>query len=278
MGMPVNRRSALVLASAKVDAARSLDLSSPAGRLNTYMRMRGALDDSLVVGFLTGRYHGVVDGEVTPLYGLVSATVSRYRQAATGGYAGVEIEQAYYTDLETGKVLETWRNPYTGEAVTVPIFRTEPTAFTIDENLKFERHVAIPGAEFAQTVNPPVVVGKDVWFTERLSGVVRKAGGARPTFYNELTTAHARVEELAANPTKRVRADTHFAVTVSWSPWLKMGDRPGHLLGDAEGGYGVALSELPPVWLEATLRDRPQMVHDPARALDPVWSTLAGGR
>ena len=51
-----------------------LDLTTGVGN-----GMRGALDGQLVVGFVSGRYDGVVDSEMTPLYGVAGATISRYR-------------------------------------------------------------------------------------------------------------------------------------------------------------------------------------------------------
>jgi hypothetical protein len=55
-----------------------------------------------------------------------------------------------------------------------------------------------------------------------------------------------------------------------------MGNRPGHLLGNGDGGYGGAMSDLPQVWREATLRSRPELVRDPIAVLDPAWKTLGG--
>jgi hypothetical protein len=283
--MDLSRRSALVagavaglaVAAGEAVAAPALDLSSKAGRLNAYMRMCGGIDEKLAVGYLTGAYYGVVDGEVTPLYGLLWAVLARYRKSATGGYAGVKVDQAYYTDLDTGKVFETWRNPYTGEDVKPIAYKSEPVLFTIDEDLTIKNKAEpAPGVAFDQTVQAPVVVGNDVWFTEKISVTSRRPGAAKPTFYTELATTHARRDELAARHNTRVRSDIHFTASVSWSAWLKMGDRPGNLLGNAEGAYGAGISDLPEAWVEATLRNRPELVHDPLGVLEPGWKSLAG--
>jgi hypothetical protein len=257
-------------------AEPSLDLTSKAGRLSAFMRMRGAIDNGLVIGFLSGKYYGVVDDALTPLYGLVSATFTRYRRSSGLGYEGVDCEQAYYTDLETGQVLDDWRNPYTDEVVKVPAFRSEPKPFKVDENLVFSSAVALPGAHFEQSGLPPVTIGNDVWFTERVVASGRPPGATETFHYSELTTMHARRSELAAGGAKRVPCDTHFTATVSWAPWQKMGNRPGHLLGNGDGGYGGAMSDLPQVWREATLRSRPELVRDPIAVLDPAWKTLGG--
>jgi hypothetical protein len=255
-------------------ATTGIDPASPGGRLDTFMMMRGALDDRLVIGFVTGRYYGVVEDRMTPLYGLAAATFSRYRRMADGGFAGVGLEQAYFTDLATGKVLENWLNPYTGDTVSVPVTRTEPSAFTIDRNLRFGPPVETPGVTVDHSVPPSQIVGDDIWFTEQLLAEVQPTGAAAAFHYNELTTMHASCADLRRPGARRVPCETHFSATVGWRPWLKMGDRPGHLLGDGEGRYGVSVENLPPVWVEATRRSRPEIIRDPLGVLEPVFRTL----
>ena len=99
------------------------------------MLMRGALDDRLVMGFISGRYYGVVEEELRPLYGLVGATFARYRPRPDGGYDGATYEIPFFTDLATGEVMERWRNPYTGEEVGVPQSGYPPSAIVIGADL-----------------------------------------------------------------------------------------------------------------------------------------------
>jgi hypothetical protein len=272
--MALTGASLMIFAARGAAAQPDIDLLSPQQRLRAFMMMRGALDDRLVVGFVSGTYYGVVGDKMTPLYGLAAATFSRYRPMADGGYAGVGLEQAYFTDLDTGKVLETWLNPYTGETVTVPETRFEPRALTIDQNLRFGPPVTAPGVTVDQSVLPPQIIGDDIWFTERILSEITPAGADKAFHYNELTTMHASRADVMNPDAKRVPCDTHFSATVGWRPWLKMADRPGHLLGDGQGRYGVAVDNLPPVWLEATLRSRPEIIHDPLAVLEPVFRRL----
>ncbi len=272
--MALTGASLMIFAARGAAAQPDIDLLSPQQRLRAFMMMRGALDDRLVVGFVSGTYYGVVGDKMTPLYGLAAATFSRYRPMADGGYAGVGLEQAYFTDLDTGKVLETWLNPYTGETVTVPETRFEPRALTIDQNLRFGPPVTAPGVTVDQSVLPPQIIGDDIWFTERILSEIEPAGADKAFHYNELTTMHASRADVMNPDAKRVPCDTHFSATVGWRPWLKMADRPGHLLGDGQGRYGVAVDNLPPVWLEATLRSRPEIIHDPLAVLEPVFRRL----
>ncbi|TRW14454.1 DUF1838 family protein [Glacieibacterium frigidum] len=269
----IGRRGAIGLigAAASLAATRAPAATGEADRLRTYMRMRGALDDRLVIGWIDGRYSGIVDGEPTPLYGVVAATFARHRARPGGGFEAVTWELAFFTDLATGKVLSDFRNPYTGETVTVPA-GGQPAAkiaFLPDLSLKIMREM--PGFAFDHQVLPFVTSGDDLWITEVTRTAAQIPGQPRPFRYNETTILHARRSDLAG-PAKRVPCQTTFNGVVSWRPWLMMGDRPGHLLGVGAGVYGAKLEALPPAWLAATRERRPELFKDPAAVLEPLWS------
>ncbi|AXU21046.1 hypothetical protein C7W88_18905 (plasmid) [Novosphingobium sp. THN1] len=106
-------------ALAKAGSKGVLDVTSEAGRLRNFIMMRGALDEGLITSWVSARYYGVVEDRMDPLFAVVSAVYSRYRQVADG-YEAVNFELAWFTDPVTGKALETWDNPYTGKTCKVP--------------------------------------------------------------------------------------------------------------------------------------------------------------
>jgi hypothetical protein len=237
--------------------------------------MRGALTDRVVNGYVSGRYYGVVGDEVTPLYGVVAATFSRYRQRADGAYEFVSVEQAYFTDLDNKAVLDTYANPYTSETVTVPATQGAPSKLVVGLDLKVRPVGLLPGVELDQRVLPPQVIGGDVWFTEESFASARIPGRDKPIHYTETVTMQATTQALASSHGDRVPAHSIFNSVVSWRPWLKMGDRPGHLLGVGRGAFDVPVSDLPPAWLEATRRLRPQLLTAPETVLAPAWGPAA---
>lgn len=276
--MDIGRRGAIGLigsaaALAAMPAARATGATlGNQSKLHTYMLMRGALDDRLVIGCISGRYNGIVDGLPTPLYGVVAATFARYRARPDGGFDAVTYELAYFTDLETGAVLSEFRNPYTGETVKVPA-GGQPAArvsFMPDLSMKLGR--AIPGLEFDHQVLPFEVRGDDVWITEATRTSAAIPGQPRPFRYSETNIMHARRSELEKPGARRVRTEVTFNGVVNWRPWLAMGDRPGHLLGVGAGTQGTTLEALPPAWLAATSERKPDLLKNPAAALEPLWS------
>lgn len=264
---------AAVPAPADAAAARvSLDLDDPAQRLKAFMMMRGALDESLVIGCISGRYYGVVENEIKPLYGVVAATFSRYRRAADGGYDGVSYEIPYFTDLATGEVMDNWLNPYTGQTVTVAHSGYSAAPIHVGRDLSISLPRPVPGLTVRHRVLPPQIVGDDVWLTEETMSELQIPGADKPIRYSELVAMHAQASDLAASRARRVPCQTNYTSIVSWRPWLKMGDHPGHLIGNGIGRYGMTLDELPEAWRRAVAARRPEALRDPGAALAEIWS------
>jgi len=99
--------------------------------------MRGALDDRLVVSWVSARYYGVLADRMDPLFAVVSAVFSRYRTSPLGGCEAVNAEIAWFTDADTGKPIETCRNPYTNCDVKIPMGGYLPSMIRISPDLHF---------------------------------------------------------------------------------------------------------------------------------------------
>lgn len=248
-------------------------LDTPAGKLRALMLMRGALDDQLVMYWLRGRYFGLVDGEVKPLFGVVNACFSRYRAHPDGGYIGARGEISHYTDFASGAVVQSVRNPYTGATVQVPArgYPPSPVRIQADCTISIKE---LPGMQFENVVHDLDVTGNDVRIFERSSSKLPIPGGA-PSLYTELLTYRARASDLARAGAKRVPCDIAFTNTVSWRPWMGMERHPGHMLAVGAGGYVTALQDLPKAWRDATAATQPELLRNPAAFLDPVWKTIA---
>jgi len=247
-----------------------LDLTTPKARLRTYMLMRGALDDRLVIGFISGRYYGVVDNEIKPLYGVVGATFARYRRRTDGGFDGATYEVPFFTDLETGAALQTYKNPYTGETVDVVNSGYPPSAFTINEALEIVSSKPFPGLVVSDKVIAIQTSGADLWVTEETTSALTIPNAPKPIRYSEVTSLHTLQADLQNPRAKSVSCQTAYTSIVSWRPWLKMGDHPGHLMGNGVGRYGVTMDELPANWRAAAAAHHPDALANPAGPLTAI--------
>lgn len=242
-------------------------IALPDSDLRKFLHMRGLGIRPVAIGCLEGVYSGVVDGAVTPLFGVVSATFADYRELESG-FEIRSAELAYFTDLDSGAVLESWKNPYTNEMVSVPASDLPPTTSRIGTNLQIESEAApIPGLQFRQSVAPAKIVGREVWFTETVMAR-REARATQPAFYyNDSTVLRARLTDLDRPGASTVRCDTSHQSFSSWRTWMKMEPHAGGVVGFGNGFYGTTIDELPPAWIKATERFRPEILKDPAKVL-----------
>lgn len=247
--------------------------NTPEAKLRTLILMRGALDDRLVVYWMRGRYYGLVDGEITPLFGVLNACFSRYRAHKDGGYIAARGEATHFTDFNTGEVLQTIRNPYTGKDMTSPVRSLKPSPVRIQPDCTITIAEA-PGMQFKNVVQDAEIQGDGVSISERSMSKTPGPDG-RPSLFNEFITYRAKASDLSRPGVKRVLpCDTSIASTVSWRSFMEMGDHPGHLLSAGAGTFVSSVDELPPEWIKATSAANPGMVKDPLGFLAPVWDTM----
>jgi hypothetical protein len=109
--------------------------------------------------------------------------------------------------------------------------------------------------------------GPDIWFTEESVANLAIPGVPKPFYFSDVLGIHATRADLQAPGVTRVRATTGYTAVVTWRPWLKMGDRPGHLMETGAGRYGATLDELPANWRAAAAKHRPDILANPAALL-----------
>lgn len=253
-------------------AAGKLDLTNKADYLTAFQKMRGSLDNRICYGGITGIYYGVMDNRIIPLYGVLAGTFSRYQKAADGNFEGRTFEVAYFTDWNTGDLLEKYNNPITGETVDVPQTRMGPSKITVTaDGLKIGGAAGeARGMSIQNRFLPARVVNNDVWIVEESIVATPKEFKGPKFAYNEVTTYHATLDDLNNTALMKTPTLVHFSVVVSWRPWLKMGDRPGHLMGNGTGRKYNKLDDYPARYQEWTKKFHPDVWADPGAILDKV--------
>lgn len=247
-------------------------------RVRDYIRMRGGLDEGLEVGWLSGTYHGVVDGEITPLFGVQACTFSRYRELPGGGWRMASFEHAYYTDLASGEVLPTWLNPYNGKTCQVPVWSSPPSAHIFTAQGHFETPAGLPpGAQLEHVLVGVEQRGDELIAVERVrSAMAFRPPPAPPYRYSEVVTLRARSAALAEAAPRGQISQVSMSSISGWRPWMQMSDAPGHLMAHGVGGHRARYEELPAVWRAAAERQPPAWLKDPGQRLQALLD--GGGR
>jgi len=249
----------------------SAEAASDMEYLNDYMRVRGDLSGKEVVYHWTGTAYSYVPNENKKiLFNFEGFNIARTVNTE-GGYELLTREAAFYLDPLTGKILETWKNPFTGKTVPVVHVWNDP----VNQDLTF-------GPEYLPYVRkmlPSTDLGDQIAFNNEIfplydNPLTRKEYG---DFSQGDKYQSAEFFQFFVNKADLANKDlTSVPATISWtriSPWLpfmRMGDRPGNLVfvcrgRKLPGGY----SELPLAIREYVEAQHPEYNSAPTEFLTP---------
>lgn len=202
----------------------TIDLAAPRERLEAYVRANGDTSGAPVATWASGRVYAYVPGEKPrALFGLEVLGMSRF-QKIEGGYLRLHREIGFYTDLTTGEVLKTWKNPWLQRDVEViPIqndpvnrrFTVENTNFSVlesGEDVMFYREVPL---RYPNPLDPAT-------YPENSSG----------EFYEAIEMFNTFVQRQALEDPRQTSVPSTGSWTRfgPWLPWMEMGSREGYLL------------------------------------------------
>lgn len=249
--------------------AATPDFNNPENLLTAFVKMRGATDGSLGLGWIIGTRYAAVDSRVTPLFNLLANTFFKFTRVNDTTFEMRTLEVAYYTDLATGKLLDTWENPLTGKVVEVPQTRMGPRIVPLSPSgFDYNAVPRMRTMDANNTIQPAVVMGDDVWITDESKIVGNPTPSGEAGFrYTGITTYSAKVSELAKPDLVTVPAMIQYESLVGFSDWLGMDGIDGTTIGRSAGRRVNRIEDLPPYYLELTEKYHPDVLNDPMAAL-----------
>jgi len=248
--------------------ADSLDLSDPRQLVDAYVRTVGDAGGGETFMYANVVVMAMVPGEKgRKLFGLDVVGVSRF-YPIEGGYQRLHREVGLYTDLETGKVLSSWSNPFHGQDVDVIHIQNDPVNFTYT---------------VAQQSTPYRIVyddfGASIAFHREI--LLRYPSALTRAEYPEHSAGDwYEAAELFNSFAIRAELEDETRTSVSevgswsrvgpWLPWMEMADRPGHLLyhGRSRKLMG-GVSEVPKRLHKYINEHMPKYLHAPEEMETP---------
>ena len=249
----------------------NLDLDDPWDRLTALVKLRGSLDGRTVMWWMKGVRYGVVDDIVKPLFGMLVGSFLRLRQLEAGqGFELNMLELSYFTDLETGAILDTFRNPYNGNLCEVPEQRLGPyPVLMTPTGVVLPDVPAFGDVELTTRVGPAITSGDDVWIRDDSTV---KVDSDHPMMgkhtYNELVTYHGRLSEINDPAVPSATARINFQSVTSWREWLRAEDVGGHTTARAAGKKIYRTEDFPAEYQAAARERHSEIFADPEAALD----------
>lgn len=208
---------------------------------------------------------------------MLAATFSRGMKVADDAYESRSFEISYFTDLTTGKLVETWTNPITNKTVSVPQTRSLMGKVMIKRTGLLPINSPMFAAmEFGHQFRPAVVMRDEVSITEEIR-IRSKPASSGPRFrHNENTTYTAAAKDLANSKLVTVPTAISYQSLIGFSPWMGMDGIDGLNMGRGTGHRVASAKELPPYFLELTEKYHADVLLDPVGAIDGKFEKKAG--
>lgn len=260
----------------------TVDFRDPLWNRDTYARIDGELDFTRQkVSRLTGKVFGVRDNEkVRPLFGIDGFSVVRTQRLPDGNWRRLLKEIVFYRDLQTGRIMTSWANPYTGETVRVVPIANDP--FNYDIRDTYPEPPSYGGLNTAKPAPRPFLLdwsetGDGTLILETGIDLFYPAALQPAQWPRESAGTYNRVSEHFLYFVQRADVEnpalTALPVKGSWSritpwlPWMLMGQAPGfihyftHFATIRDGIDGLprdlveAAKAIAPGYLEAPTQD-----------------------
>lgn len=266
-----------------------LDLTTPEGNREALARLLGNTDrESTKFGWAEGIVQGIRPGEANrDLVGFTMISAAKFLPADDGkSYPKVLREVGLYTDLETGKILEEWTNPYLNEKVKVVPIANDPFNHTIRATVspppsygglnKEQREPKPLQLNFTrrgdmlhmmQHINLfyPSALQPSKW--PRESG--HPFSQVTEMFMYFIPWADMQNPELTS-----VEYSGTWARTTPWFPWMLMGPTPGHCQYYTFMGGVDSLAKVNQNTLDYVAEKYPKYLKAPAEWEEPSLSSL----
>lgn len=243
---------------------RAPDLAVPENNLRALVRMTASLREVDVPWWYDGTIYAVVPGE-NPLPFVKFEGMELYwmRHLPGGEYELVGNTVTFFRDLDSGRMIDSLRNPLTGKDNGVA--------------------PAVQGGGPGRGFNYSVRGVRPSKFLDRMPErpLVLDWSFARDTVWLHNTTAYP-----PGLPPPRLQRQTMFApldaflreredslpavfsstVFMPWLKWMDMGEQPGHLVWHASGAKLKSVGDLPEEYRRRAEAEFPQlMTADPSR-------------
>ena len=216
--------------------AAELDLSNPDDAVRALRKLFCSLEDGLPTvyrweGRVYSRVPGEADRHLFDTEAFSIRTCRTHRDEGRGyGFRVVAREVVLYLDPATGRVLNSWTNPFTGQTVEVTHTANDPMSapfpqYAIErDGSAYQLPARFDGDAGRMTIE------KLLWYESPLGGDFQPFVGGHYHATEVFQFFFSRTDLLNADqPDLKEMSIGNFRVG-QWMPWMEMGDRPGELI------------------------------------------------
>lgn len=265
-----------------------LDLMTPEGNARAYALMQGSLDPEVTsYSWYTGRVSGHRPGEAgRDLMRIIGMGAVRLLPlAGEPGWMMLRKELGFFTDLQTGAVIDRWQNPYIDEEVEVVHLANPAINSAIKPHVREQGLYETVGAP--DQVKPFLLPWQQVGdraMTEIHAHIraknpldpakwPRESSGAEVSI-SDSNSFNVAIADLQNPALTKVESFGHWSHSRPWQPWMLMGQAEGHIQYTCFTGSSASLDRMP-AQIVALARTRFPDFLDAPREVTRAESSLA---
>ena len=248
--------------------ARTLDIANPDDALAVFRKMQCSAQDNVPVVYRwTGRAYSRVPGEQDRLlFGLEGMNI---RQCVTvvdpkrgTGFRQVSREIMLYIDLKTGKPIDRWTNPWSGETVEAvhvandPVNMRAPMFARTADGKPQDLGLRVEGDWLMMPTEVPL------FYENALGGPYQDYVGGKYQAM-EIFDFSGRAATVLDSRTTMGMPTVAWVRVADWLPWMKMRGRAGQMIFNATGRMLSNFGELPQVMRDQIATNYPAYTAPP---------------
>ncbi len=249
---------------------RTVDTANPRDLAMIYRKLAWIDGEGFGLWWLKGRRYAAVPPTYIPFWDMLIGVLFTVRDLDADTYAVTSLTTTFYTDIQSGALLETFHNPVTGRDVKVNYQPVRPTEHRYGLQGGLDEPPAIPETSTIRTSapGPAFVEGDDVWLRADVSARAVPTDPTRPAFQVEdLTTYFGSFQDIADPAARSIAAAQVFTDLLNYPAWLEMGDRNGHYFSRCFGRKVFGIDSMPQDWQRLMSENHPEILKDPRGAL-----------
>lgn len=234
-----------------------VDPNTVDGLYNIHRKLHFSFDDRVVYWYLRAIRYGLVDSTFTPFWDMHVGFIS-VSEDEGDGFRMRMMSAIFYTDLESGKLLENFDNPFTGERIPVRQPGVLRASRLYDKAGIVSDPIERPGMDITRddSIGPAWIIGDDVWCRgDTMMRMEPTSDDGRMFQVYDWSTFHGSISEVADPDVPSAACTQSFVDLLTWPDWLNMGDMPGNYVSRGFGRKSFSMDGMPPEW-SAIMRDQ----------------------
>lgn len=274
----ISRRDAMLAIAATATAASPSAAPSanfrPSRPIDVYAKIRASLRDERVAAWYRGQVFIALEGEIPQVVlGVEGFSFSRYVRQADGSWDTKLVEVGYFTDVDSGAIVDEIVNPLTGKRIKPQHFRSPVQAFLVREDGSVaSSHKLQPPSKFSGRVWQPFRQGPQIWVNEdmlakltadQLPPGVRVESANRILTLGSMTTYCSAAVDVDNPRLANAPCTFHLQELSSLPGWFELGDVQGKQMWRLSGRKLASAAEMPRPLHERIMRDHPLFIDQP---------------